>query len=206
MRIIVFGATGATGKCLVPLLLKSGHQVTVFVRSPNKVDRSSGQVQIVQGDVRDVAVLTKALAGQDVAMSTFGSRSLSAGDIQEVFMKNLITAMHNTGVHRLIDLSALGAGDSSSQVNFFFKIVMATILKQMFADKNRGELLLVASDIDYTLVRPSRLTNGRAKGNVRASSSAKGLRRSISRQDVAAFMVSQLNDITWVRKAPIIGY
>jgi len=206
MKIVVFGATGATGRYLVPLLLKAGHEVTVLARSPDKVDQSGGTVRIIQGDARDAAAVAKAVAGQEVAMSTFGSRSLKADDIQEVFMKNLVAAMHDAGVQRLIDLSAWGTGDSYAHANFFFKIIMATILKANFADKNKGEAQVIDSDILYTFVRPGRLSNGPAKGNVRASLDGKGLRNSISRQDVVSFMVDQIKDESWVRKAPLIGY
>jgi uncharacterized protein YbjT (DUF2867 family) len=206
MKILVCGATGQTGQSLVPLLLAADFDVSVFVRSPQKLGALKDKLTIMQGDARDAESLKRAVAGQDVIMSTFGTRSMKKSDIQETFMRNLVAAMKANNVKRLINLSARGAGDSYEGSGISFKLMQATILKQMYADKNLGEALLLASDIDYTLVRPGRLTNGSAKGNVKASLDGVGLSTSISRQDVARFMVSQLDDKAWIRKAPLIGY
>lgn len=206
MRIVVFGATGQTGKHIVRLLVDGGHAVTAFARSPDRVDTHDHVVRVVQGDVRDASAVTNAVAGQDAVMSAIGPRSLKKDDLQEVFMSNVTTAMGQEGIRRFIGLSARGAGDSIKQSNLMLKAVRNTLLKNIYDDKDRGETRIIGSALDYTLVRPGRLSNKPAKGDVRASLEGRGLSTAMSREDVASYMVSQLNDTSWTRKCPLIGY
>jgi len=206
MNVVVFGATGQTGKHIVRLLVDSGQTVTAFARDPNQVDTLHGVVRVVSGDARDTSAVASALAGQDAVVSAIGPRSLKKDDLQEVFMGNVTTAMEQEGIRRFIGLSARGAGDSIKQSNLLMKTVRNTLLKNIYDDKDRGETRLIDSAIDYTLVRPGRLSNKPATGQVRASSEGKGLRTAMSREDVASYMVSQLNDTSWIRKCPLIGY
>ena len=81
-----------------------------------------------------------------------------------------------------------------------------SVLKNLYADKNRGETALFASSIDYINVRPGRLTNGKARGNVRAVMEPNGMQPWLTREDLADFMISQLNSDEWIRKSPLIGY
>jgi uncharacterized protein YbjT (DUF2867 family) len=206
MNVVVIGATGQTGKHIVRLLVDSGQTVTAFARDPNQVDTLHGVVRVVSGDARDTSAVASALAGQDAVVSAIGPRSLKKDDLQEVFMGNVTTAMEQEGIRRFIGLSARGAGDSIKQSNLLMKTVRNTLLKNIYDDKDRGETRLIDSAIDYTLVRPGRLSNKPATGQVRASSEGKGLRTAMSREDVASYMVSQLNDTSWIRKCPLIGY
>ena len=105
-------------------------------------------------------------------------------DLQEAFMRNLLAAMQSQGVKRLVNLSALGAGDSFDESPFFMRrILVPLMLKHVFADKNRGESLLLASAVDYVNVRPGRLLNGPARGGVKATLKGKDLKPEMTRQD-----------------------
>lgn len=97
------------------------------------------------------------------------------------------------------------ARDSYASVPAVFRLIRSTMLKNVYDDKDRADALLIASGLDYTNVRPPRLTNGPAAGAVRTSADGRGLSKSISRADVAAFLVSQLDDRTWLRQSPVIG-
>jgi uncharacterized protein YbjT (DUF2867 family) len=206
MKIIVFGATGQTGKQLVNILAREGHTLTAFARNHTKVDTFNGKVTAYQGDARDPEAVARAIQGHDTVLTAMGTRSLQKNDLQEVFMRNLIAAMDNANIKRVIELSAWGAGDSYRQSSPAMKLIRKTLLKNLYDDKDLADALLLASDLDYTIVRPGRLTNKPARGDVHASLNGEGLSQSISRQDVAAFMVGQLSDATWVRKSPLIGY
>ncbi len=207
MKTIVFGATGETGLCLVSLLISSGHQVTVYVRNPQKLASMRDKINIIQGTIDDKKAMQSAISGQEIVLSTFGNRSLKKSNTQETFMSNLVESMDKTHVTRLIDLSAWGVGDSYKYNNLIFKFIQATLLKANFDDKNKAETILLSSKIDYTLVRPARLTKGPAKGSVRAAVDNKGLNAApISREDVARFMVDQIQNSTWSRQTPLISY
>ncbi|MGH7237446.1 MAG: NAD(P)-dependent oxidoreductase, partial [Candidatus Saccharimonadales bacterium] len=205
--VVVFGSTGQTGQHVVGLLVAEGHAVTAFARNPAKVNTyNKAKVRIIQGDGRNSADVASAVKGQDAVIAAFGPRSLKKDDIQEVFIKNVINAMNQYNLKRFIELSAWGAGDSLKRSKIPFKIVRKTILKNVFDDKDRGEALIANSNLDYTNVRPGRLTNRPAQGNVRTSLSGRDLSASIARADVASFMVGQLEDSSWLRKSPLIGY
>jgi uncharacterized protein YbjT (DUF2867 family) len=206
MKVLVIGATGATGGEIVKQLVEQGHTVTAFARTPSKVSTYDGKVRVVQGDAHDQASLEKALVGQDAVLSALGPRSLKKDDLQEAFARNLVSSMQMANVSRLVELSAIGAGDSAQQASFPIIVIRKTVLKNMFDDKERGEQLILDSQLNYTLVRPGRLMNGPAKGGVKASLSGKEVSMSMHRADVAQFMIDQLEDNTWVRKAPLIGY
>ena len=207
MKILVIGATGLTGTHLLSLLTERGHEVTAFVRDPSKLSFKHEKLKIAQGDARDLASLERAVQGQDVVMSALGPRTLKADDLQEVFMRNLVAAMTKHNVKRLINLSAMGAGDSYAGSPFIMRaFFLPLFLGKMFKDKERGEVHLFGSSLDYVNVRPGRLTNEPARGGVKASLEYKGLKHIMSRADLAQFMVSQLDQSMWVRKSPLIGY
>jgi uncharacterized protein YbjT (DUF2867 family) len=206
MKVLVIGATGLTGSLAVQKLLDRGDEVTAFIRKdfPLKHER----LKLAQGDARDAAALERAVQGQDAVFSAFGPRSMGKDDLQEAFMRNLVAAMTKAGVKRLSNLSAWGAGESYPELPFVGRMVVKTLLANLFADKMRGEEILFASGLDYVNVRPARLSNSGARGGVKASLSGKDLTTMpmMTRADLAAFMVEQLTSNDWVRKSPLIGY
>ncbi len=206
MKVLVIGATGLTGKLLVQQLLDRGDEVTAFARNPADVTLKHERLRTTKGDARDLASLEAAVAGQDAVLAAFGPRSLSKDDLQETFDRNLLAAMKKGGVKRLVNLSAWGAGDSRQHSNLIFKIALNTLLRNVFADKDRGEALVIASDLDFTNVRPGQLVNEPARGGVKASLDPAGLKPKMTRADLATFMIEQIASDAWVRKSPLIGY
>ncbi len=206
MKVLVIGATGGTGAHLVTKLLARGDEVTAFVRDPEKMTQKHERLSLAKGEARDAASLERAVIGHDAVMSAFGPRSFKKEDIQETFMKNLVGAMEKAGVKRLVNLSALGVGPSASQRSLILKVVVALVLKNLYADKERGEVFLTGSALDYVNVQPGRLFDSKARGGVKASLVAKEVRPYLTREDLADFMIAQLESTEWVRKSPIIGY
>ncbi len=206
MKIVVMGATGRTGRHLVGQLLDGGHEVTAFVRNPAKLTRTHERLAVAEGEARDAASFERAVKGQDAVMSAFGP-PFRKGDVQEVFMRNLVAAMVGGGVKRLVNLSGWGVGNSMATMPFVFRKVLAPlILAGFFADKERGEALLFASGLDYVNVRPGRLNDKPARGGVKASATGAGLKQVMSRDDLARFMIAQLGSDEWVRRSVVIGY
>ena len=206
MKVIVFGATGHTGRQLVEQLVRAGQQVTAFARTPGKVNTFSGKVKVVQGDATDPAGVRRAVKGQAAVFHALAQGVTEKSNIQTIFAANLIQAMEAEGVKRLIMLSALGSGDSWDQASLLVKFVHKVALKNFFADKEQAEAKIIQSSLNYTLIRPAVLSNGKRRGNVKASLKKGRLKQRISRADVAAFMIEQLDDRKWERKAPLIGY
>jgi uncharacterized protein YbjT (DUF2867 family) len=206
MRVLVIGATGQTGQIAVRRLLERGDDVTALARTPSAIEAVHQRLRVAKGEARDEAALERALAGQDAVLSAFGPRAIfGKTDLQEVFMRNLIGAMQKTGVKRLSNLSAWGAGDSDPILTWFARLAKRTA-GDFFDDKERGEAILLASDRDFVNVRPARLTNGPARGGVQASLNpdpAPWLPL-LTREDLAIFMIAQLTDDAWLRKSPLV--
>jgi uncharacterized protein YbjT (DUF2867 family) len=207
MKVAVIGATGQTGSRAAKLLLDRGDEVTAFARDPKKLGSDTGRLRVVQGDARDSGALSALVQGQDAVLVAFGPRALGRDDVQEVLMRNLVAAMKQHGVKRMVNLSAWGMGATAAHGVWFFKhLIIPLMLRHVAVDKARGEEVLLASGLDFVNVSPGRLVNTAARGGVKASLDGRGLKPVLTRDDLAAFMVQQLTDPTWVGKSPIIGY
>jgi uncharacterized protein YbjT (DUF2867 family) len=206
MRLLVIGATGGSGRELVQQALAQGHEVTAFVRDLAKLQIEHTNLRIAQGDVLDYATVESAMAGQDAVLSALGhTRFLGPTTIQSEGMRNILRAMTACEVPRLICETALGLGNSTGRLGFpgtFFMVPL--VLPFYFWDKLRQEELIMGSDRDWVIVRPGILKNGPARGRYRFGAAAGNYFWSapISRADVAGFMLRQLNDDTWLGKAP----
>ncbi len=205
MKILLIGATGGTGREILPRLLSLGHTVTAPVRRVEAVTTTHERLIVMSGSVLDPDLMDRAVQGQDAVLSAFGPRSLKKDDIQEVMMRNLVSAMTKHGVKRLINLSAWGAQDSQKAISLLQIFLQKVLLCNIFADKKRGEKILFASALDYVNVCPGRLLNKPARGSVKVSADGSGVKHSMTRADLAQWMVEQLTSDTWVRKSPIIG-
>ena len=205
-KILLIGATGATGQELLPRLLDSGYVVTALVRRPEAVMVKNDRLRIVVGNLRDSAIVDQAVQGQDAVVCAFGPRSLKKDDVQEVLMRNLVTAMTNHGVKRLVNLSAWGADEATRPHGLLQFLLQKGLLRHVFADKVRGEKLLFASKLDYVNVCPGRLLNKPARGGVKASVDGKGIKATLTRGDLADWMITQIGSDAWVRQCPIVGY
>lgn len=206
MRVLVIGATGGTGRHLVRRLLERGDSVRALARKPADITERHERLEVAQGDARDAASIDRAVQGVDVVVVAFGPRSLKKDDVQETLARNLVLALRKHGVKRLVNLSAWGAGDSAAKAGLLFAVIRNTVLRQVYADKERGEAILLDPSLDYVNVRPGRLLDSPARGGVKASLEGTGIKKELTRDDLAAFMVEQLHSDTWLKKSPLVGY
>ncbi len=206
MNVLLIGATGATGQEILALLLGADHKVTALVRNPEKVGMKNVRLDIVKAEIEDQETIVKMVEGKDAVLVAFGPRSLEKSDAQETLMRNLVAGMKKHGVKRIINLSAWGAGSTARYSNPIFKLARWTILRNVFDDKERGQKILTESGLDYVNVCPGRLLNKPVRQGVRASVDGKGLKATMTRADLAQWMVDQLTSDTWIGKDPIIGY
>ncbi len=207
MNVLVVGATGTVGSLAVRQMLEAGHTVTAFARKPEALGMEDPNLRLASGDVLDPEQVTTVMAGHDVVVVTLGSASLSS-TIRSEGTLNVIRAMHATGVKRLICQSTLGARDSWSNLNFFWKRIMfGGLLRVVFRDHELQERLVEASGLDWTIVRPGAFTNGPATGDFREDfpPSERGLRLKIARQDIADFLTRQLVETQYLGRAVAIS-
>lgn len=207
MNIIIFGATGSVGRHMVSQASAAGHKVTAFGRTAGKLAKDHPNLRTVAGDVLDPEAVAAAVKGHDAVVCAIGAGR--NGVVRARGTANIIEGMRRHGVRRLICQSTLGAGDSVVHLNFFWKYIMfGLLLRPAFADHAEQERLVMASGLDWTIVRPAAFTDGPATGAYKHgfSASEKRLTLKISRADVAAFMLAQLADDTYLRKTPGLSY
>lgn len=202
MKVVIIGATGRTGRYLIEKAVAQGHIVTAFVRSAEKM-KWPNSVAIMLGDARNEADLVKALKGQDAVLSAIGSIKINDG-LTVRSTEALILAADQTGVKRIIMMSTFLA-TPSYRPNFIGRLV-GGIMKSMVSDKQRGEELLKASDLDWTIVYPTMLDKVKPGGSVRVVQEGElvGMGNAIARIDVADFMVKALASPETIRKAVLI--
>jgi len=206
MNVLIFGATGETGCELVKQALSQGHSVTAFARSPEEMNVEHASLKVIEGDVTDAAAVTQAVQGQDAVLSALGSRSLKRNPALVEGVHNIVQAMEQHNVQRIVYESALGVGDSRKQVSWLVRwIVIPLVLRSAIADHEAKENIIQHSSLDWVIVRPAGLTNGPKTGEYKHGETIDyGFR--ISRADVANFMLNQLTDEAYLRKTPGISY
>ena len=205
MQIAVFGATGGTGQQVVQQVLAAGHSVTALVRDPSRLAAQDERLTVVEGDVLDRAKVDETVSGADAVIVSLGNTSNNPDYIVSRGTEVIVDSMTAAGKPmRLIVVSSLGVGESRDQVPFAFKMLMNTVLKKAMDDKERQEALVKASGFDWIIVRPGGLTNGPATGSYKAGVDVKLTAGQVSRADVAAFVLLQLDDDTYLHQAPAI--
>lgn len=207
-NLLVLGATGGTGRQVVEQAVERGHQVTAFMRNPEKLGPIAGRIRVVRGSLpQDRDALIGALRGQDAVISALGAgNSLRPHGLIERSMPAIVQAMEASGVQRLIFTSSFGVGGTARAVPTGPRILIALFLRGIYADKQAGEEILRRSSLDWTLVYPVTLTGGARTGRYRAGEdlALSGFPR-ISRADLADFLLSQVDDERYLRKGVLVS-
>ena len=211
MKIVIFGATGGTGRELVRQALAAGYEVTAFARNPTAFSPEE-RLRVAQGNALDGAAVIAAIAGQDVVLSALGGRSLGDSELLPRSMKHILAGMQQHGIRRLIVLGASGTVEGAQKrislvLRMLFAVFKATLLRKPFAAQTEMQRMIRASDTEWTIVQPPRLLNVPGKGEYRVDAEAlpEGGGR-IARADVATFMLRQIGSSEWVRRDPYIAW
>jgi uncharacterized protein YbjT (DUF2867 family) len=188
---------------LTRMALEAGHEVTAFTRRAAPTEDGS---RVVVGDLQDVSAVGAALAGQDAVLSALGGRPWRRHPPCAPAIRNIGAAMTKHGVRRIIAMSTLGAGDTRADIGWFARnILFGFILRIEVADKEAMEDYLASTNLDWTIVRVGILSDGPAKADVRGADdhTIRGM-GGITRENVAKFMLEQLENREWVRRKPVI--
>jgi putative NADH-flavin reductase len=211
MNIIIFGATGGTGRVLTEQALVEGHTVTGFARNPASLKLQHPNLAMIKGDIFDPAGVEQAIAGRDVVFCMLGVRPRDTTPACSVGTKNIIEGMQKRGVKRLVVQSsfAVAALDGEWREVPWIVPLLSLFRKEraMFMDHVRQEEFVRQSNLDWSIVRPSRLTDTARTGVYRVGEHLFiGPRAHISRADVADFMLKQLHDDAYIHKTPRLKY
>jgi putative NADH-flavin reductase len=211
MKIAIFGASGHTGGLLTERSLAAGHTVTALVRTPAKFTYAD-RVRVVQGDAYSAPAIADTVRGADAVFSALGAKSpFHRDDVLERGVPLIVAAMKEAGVARIIALGSAGALDSAMNKQPAWRrflvenLVYTTVLKWPVLAQRAQYRILSASGLDWTMVMPPMLTNGKATGNTRVDGDALPPGAShISRPDVADFMFAQLGSKQWSQRGVYI--
>lgn len=203
MNIAIFGATGGTGRPLVDRALASGHTVTALVRTPASLPITHERLHAIQGDVRNPDDVAALIGGQDAVLSALGPNERGPVSLCGDGIANILAAMASHNVRRLVALSAYGVADSHHRNLYTFAVW--ALRKEKMVDKERMEALIRRSDVDWTIIRPSALTDRPPSGRYHT---AVGLHlritATIARADLADFMLHCATDGTYRHETPAI--
>jgi putative NADH-flavin reductase len=208
LRILVLGASGRTGRQVVEQALGHGHTVTAFVRDPARLDLTSERLRVVTGDVTRSADVQAAVDGQDAVISVVGSKGERPVHVYSDGVANAIRAMTARGVRRLVVLSAVGVGTDGSGLPFAQRALRTLpAMRAMCEDMERMEGDVMLTDLDWTIVRASSLTDGPFTGVYRVvegPSAPKGTQ--LSRPDAAALLLKCAEGELYLRRAVAAAY
>jgi uncharacterized protein YbjT (DUF2867 family) len=195
MNLLVFGATGKTGRLVVERALTKGHAVTVLVRDPLRFTRPN--VRVFTGNATNPTDVRAAMQGQQAVIETIGGTTpYKTTHLETDAINAIIAAMHEERVQRLISISMMGIGNSRAQAPFWYKhLLMPTFLRGSTQDKTHKEAAILASGIDYVIARPPILKDSSALGHVRILGPG-AIGHTITRADLANFLVDQLETDT----------
>ncbi|HEV3151588.1 MAG TPA: NAD(P)H-binding protein [Acidobacteriaceae bacterium] len=200
MRLIVLGATGGIGKYLLEYATARGHEVTAFVRSPQKIVLKSEKLRVLPGDLLDADQLAQVLRGHDAVLSAFGPSTLRRVTTRGAFGKALATAMQRSGVRRgLVVSSAL----LFAEQNAIGKLLRGTLFRNLIPDMTAMEAAIERDGLEWTIVRPPRLTNSALTPSYHVSDGRLPKGMTVSRACVADFMVKEAERPAHVRQ--IVG-
>src|SRR5499433_2287324 len=199
MKLVIFGANGATGQWLVRLAVERGHQVTAVMREGASASVPQA-VDVVRGDPLDAAFVDMAVTSKDAVVTALGVRYrrgrnpfssiVSPLTLLSQSAAHMLAAMKRHGVPRISMVSAGGVGASRKTVAWPLRVVFRISNIQVdYEDKERAEAFLAASGLDWQAVRPTTLTDGASTGSRRVDRYATTMR--IAREDVARFMLEQ---------------
>lgn len=208
MKLIVFGATGGTGRHVVEQALARGHEVTAFARTPGRLGIQHPQLTLHQGDVTDAGAVRAAVAGQEAAISTLAPSRGSPADLMQTAARHLTGAMQAAGVTRLIVTSGAGVRSEKDAGDPPAARIMLGLLKWLaggvLEDSQKGVEIVRASDLDWTVIRFPRLGDGPGTGRYQIGYERPGFAL-LPRADAARALLDELERGGYIREMPVVS-
>jgi uncharacterized protein YbjT (DUF2867 family) len=199
MKLSVLGAAGATGIPLVEQALAAGHRVTALVRSGQRLTVTNPNLDIVEGDATDHAAVSEAMNGCDAVISVLGAK----GPVITEATRAIVDAARQAGPERVVMLSSFAA--ARDRLTPVTRVVTGIAMSSQNKDKAAGEEILRASGLDWTIVYPTKLTNGpKTEARVVPESEKVGASQQISRAGVASFLLQAATEDLHSRRGVVI--
>jgi putative NADH-flavin reductase len=204
MRVFVLGATGGSGRAFIATALAAGHEVGALVRGTGKLEARPRLTEFV-GNVLEPATVERALElfRPEAVVSTLGTRGEEAGSLTGS-MAPIVALLEKRGIKRFLYVSSVGVGDSIGQLGFVARaIIVPLFLAAALREKEPQEKAIMASSLDWTIVRPGNLVDEPVLGAWKVVEDPKQNlgRPVISRTDLAAFLLEELVASRYMKKA-----
>jgi putative NADH-flavin reductase len=209
MKLLLIGASQGVGFELLKQALEAGHEVTLIARNPDRLEITHPNLTVTKGDILNKSVIEQAVNGQDAVCITIGTKpTRKPVCVYSEGTKTVIEAMKNSSCRRLLCVTGIGAGDSRGHGGFFYdKIINPLLLKTIYEDKDRQEVIVQNSGLDWEIIRPGLLTNGERTGQYRILTNLSGVKAgNISRADVADFMLREASEMRYGQQTPLLTY
>lgn len=187
VRILLIGATGGTGQAVLAQALARGHHITAIVRQPQSVTPSDS-LSVVEGNALRAEDVARAADGADAVISVLGQRRASDRTVLEEGARAAVAALARAGVRRYIIVSQGLLYHTTNPI----VLLIRWFLRRTVADSTRMEQVVAASELDWTIVRPPKLSNGNARRGYRSArnSMPRGA-WSMQRADLATFLLDE---------------
>lgn len=208
MKLMVLGASGGVGSNLVKQAQARGHQVTAQTREAGRLKEAAG-VDVVVGAPDDASFLERHVAGHDAVILAIGVSHSGPTTLFSGTTRAVIAAMETSGVRRLVAITGVGAGQTRGHGGWLYnRLVFPLFTRNRYADKDRQEAAIEQSNLDWTIVRPAPFTYrpGRGPRQVVTDVPHELQLRSITRAEVAAFILDCVERNEFIRQKPFIGH
>lgn len=208
--LLIIGASRGIGLETAKAALAAGHRVRAFARSASNISLSDPNLEKFPGDALSADDVTRALGGIDMVIQVLGAdigpgTILGGTTLFSDATRILVDAMQKSDVKRLICVTGFGAGDSRDALGPFYRLAFTFTLRRIYDDKDVQEQIIKASDLDWTIVRPGLLRDGRATGLYRALTDPKDWQlTTIRRADVARFLIDEVEQHAFSHETPVL--
>lgn len=208
MKIVIFGANSKVGKKIIAMGLRHGHLITAFVRNPDKLQMWDDNLKAIKGDTLNYEDVEKAVAGQDLVINTISNKTLLSSKVtRSVYsssIKNIVTAMRKNNISRLISITFC---NTAGYIMSFNRLITKPLWRRLFIDISRHEDIIKASNLNWTIIRPTRLVNVPKTGKYRVGSDIKIKAFSkISRADLADFIIKNIDNKEIISRSVLISH
>lgn len=208
MNLVIFGSAGRTGQLVVARALRRGHQVTAVARRAERLGPPQEGLRVVEGDARQAEVVGRALEGADAIVSVLGPTSNEPEFEVEQATRVILAEMERKGVERLVLTTGAGVPDPKDESGLLHTVMVLLLRlfsRNVYRDMERTASAVRASGLEWTIVRVPRLIDQVATGRVRAGSVGAGTGLTLTRSDLAGFLLDVVETGTHLRGAPVVS-
>lgn len=208
MKLAILGATGRTGIPLIQQALDAGDEVIALARTPSKMPIQHERLKVVQGDAMNAADVAKVVSGADAVLVAIGHTKDTPRNMQAIAARNIVNAMKQFGVKRLIALTGAGIAapqDRPKLINHLIKLALLTLSPGVYRDSLDYSQIIRESGLDWVIVRGPMLNEGPRTGSYRVGWVGVNTGSRISRADLADFMLKQVRDNGFLHQMPMVS-